>query len=168
MESRVMNKLFKNSPNKPVVEGWGFLASFLLAGPLGAAAYAVMHWSNVRKVLGNEKVKKYIIAECDKIYAKEKKKHKSLTPECPHGFIELFKKNPAILKHTTFGERMKNPSAGQFTVGKYTVVPFGDTDHIEKIVVILYEKDSDTYIGGVIPAPNKEDLKSVGLRKEEP
>lgn len=150
----------------PVTEGWGLLGSILF-GPIGTAAYVALQWSNINKIMSNSKVQKYITKECDKLYVKSKKSNKNLKAECPTGFVALFKKNPAVLSNTRIMERLKNPGGGTYRVGKYTVVPFGDTDHVELIVVVFYDPTTDLYTGHRIPAPTNDDLKSLGLRKEE-
>jgi hypothetical protein len=107
MNSSVMNKLFKNSPNKPVMEGWGvqlvnigiglgFFTALAGAGVanipltvigtgLGLVSYgANKHMENVsydtvRKILNDTKVKAYIIKHCNAIYDRVSKYYGSST-----------------------------------------------------------------------------------------
>lgn len=150
---------------EPVEEGWGHLASALTL-PTGIG-YVLLQWHNIKKVMGDPKVQKYIKSECDRLLKEEKKSNKTATPKIPSGLSNFLKKNSALRNNTKLMERLKNPSGGQFNIGQYTVVPFGDTDHVESIIVLFYIGDSDNVVGRKLKPPTKQDLKDLGLRKEE-
>ena len=203
MQSKLMNKYFKNSPNKPepITEGWGmFLAhtavflglGAVLAAPtiatLGAAAActalivgANAHLNSkaeqaVNKILGEPKVKKYIISECDKIFKKLSNEYNGkksmwrikkgvsenlLNSEFPDDVGD--KKVKSSMKHIILTKR----------IGEYAVGLFADTDHIQAMhVFFTLTRKGDSgeevlkLVQHVIPSPSKEDIKAMGFREE--
>ena len=192
MNSKVMNKYFKNSPNKPepVNEGWGTaFASIgvilglgaLIVNPIAGAgaigAFALINGKlsskseqAMKKILDNPKIKKYIKDECDKAFKAVKAKHGSKFT------ISTDVKNNDISVDdvTTNGKRkyndyMKNQIFNT-KINGYFLEVYADTDHVDGMNVIFKLTDKSTkkwhYARHAIPSPTREDIKTMGFREE--
>ena len=212
MNSKVMNKYFKNSQNKPepVTEGWGtaivqagvFLGVFssvvglttfnvpLLVGGAGfsipfiAGSHKLQKISeaNVKKILSNPKMKKYIESECDKIFSELKKRYSGknyiLTNKVSeYDFEEQIADNITEKSEVSSKRVKRNPSKGMknfvfnTVIGKYRIGLYADTDHVDGMDVFftLTNKNVDSVPRLVfyqIPSPTREDIKAMGFRKE--
>ena len=189
MYSNLMHKYFKNRSEfsiQPTTEGWGnalqTVASIVLpiaglaTGSIVPAmisiglttASAVINHNSLKKLINQPKLQKYIIGECDKIYAKAKKEEKTISPVV------------GKLDHMMMGSRPGNSDTKfihkstsiehkylVYNVGKYTVGVYGDTDHIDGMVLLLQVQNDKLEWTKIrhfnIPAPTREDLKKMGF-----
>ena len=119
---------------------------------------------NVKRVMQNSKVQKYIVSQCTKLYTKYKKQYPSLIKELPSGLINAIKKRFNTFKDRSIVELFTDPSAGFFNVDKYTVCAFGNEISMTLVKVIFYIKDSDKYLVLDIPSPTSNDVRDAGYR----
>ena len=205
MQSKLMNKYFKNSHNKPepLTEGWGTallqigvaagifgtivaptVASTLICAGATLAIAAVngkttsVSDSTVDKILNQSKIKQYIIKECDKAWKEAQAKYKNSDK------WNLYKK-PTEAAYDGWGEEETRMSGSHklsgltnyysyHTVGGYDLMLYSDTDHIDgiKVIFMLKSKTKDKYDTEyklamfVLPSPTRDDIKSMGYRKE--
>lgn len=193
----------------PIEEGWGtaiarvgtYLGIFgtvlagslfgvkgVLLGVVGTAAATAANKKiknisegQVKKVLTNPKMQKYIITECDRIYSDLKKKYNTkgtsyvFEKKVPisaveydeskgiHFQMDLNKDNQKKVlnkldKHYLFIEN----------IGEYTIGIYADTDHVQGMdaLFMLINKETRSHshiIHMMIPAPTNEELKDLGF-----
>lgn len=167
MQSKLMNKYFKNSPNaQPVTEGWGSVMAWMFFNLPGGVAANILSKENINKMLHNKQIVEYISKTCKQIFAKEKKVYPDLTTKLPGGIKGALKSMMARRKEYSFLNMLKNTPVG-YSVGGYDLLVFGDTDHLEKIVVTFYSKSEDKFVARALPAPTKKELKALGYREED-
>lgn len=151
----------KNSYEPEVAtEGWAMLIPFLNI-PL-----TVIGINNVDKIVHNPKVEKYIESQCKEILAEEKKRDKSITKDMPPGLINAMARNIEGNQSLTFKSSLKNVGVHTRVKGFYCV-PYGDTDHLEGVSVVLYSENRDKFIARRIAAPKKQELKDIGFKEED-
>jgi hypothetical protein len=119
---------------------------------------------NVKKVIGNSKVQKYIIAQCSNIYKENKKQHPSLSKELPSDLINNIRKRYSTFKDVTITNMLTDPSAGFFNIGGYVVCAFGNAVCMTLVKVIFHIKDSDSYLVINLPTPTSNDVRDAGYR----
>lgn len=107
--------------------------------------------------MANPKIQKYIINKCKKLYNEEKKRYPGIIPNVPDIFC-TDRNHLSVLKYT---------EAKIYKIGGFKIVPAGDTDHIESMIVIFGYKNKDTTVVRKIPAPTNKELNDLGFRKEE-
>ena len=199
----------------PVEEGWGaalaqvgtitgifgsivggafFGIKGLLLGAAGTAVAAAANKklqniseSQVKKVLANPKMQKYITDECNKIYSKLAKYYKSSS-----GNSFIFEKKVSVNTVEVSGsdditnindnseyskskvQRLKEYNKNERhylfieQLGDYTIGLYADSDHVQGIDVffLLTNKDKDNeprVVHHNIPAPTNEELKELGF-----
>lgn len=180
---------------EPVEEGWGmaiskvgvlmglgaFIANPLVGGAVLGAAVATGSKLNSKakeaytKVLNSPKMQKYIVSECDKVYAKLVKKYKN---------DPSYKLNKDTTLNTLMNHADKNISDSESSseayvqnngfltkVGKYSIYVLADTKHVDSIKVFftLEPKTKDKHLkllSYVLPAPTNDEIKAMGYRKE--
>lgn len=175
---------------EPVEEGWGNalvtiagLAGALVgittgAAPLTAVALGsqlLQHGVNrvmLKKILDQPKLQKYILKQCDEAFKKVKSKKPNITPDVSRSDVILPNTNsPSTLNNPS---EMVHKSASLkhqhcvFKVGKYMLGVYGDTAHIDAVVLYMKQKDINPPIlyRYNIPAPTCDDIKEMGYRKE--
>ena len=167
MQSKLMNKYFKHSPNvEPVTEGWGSVAAWFFFNWVGYLGAFIFSEANVRKLMHEKSIQKYIADESKKIFNKEQKAHKDLQKKLPKGIKAAIKEMMARRTEYSFLNAIKNFPFGYELMG-WNILVWGDTDHIEKVVLTLYSPSEDRYICRALPAPTKNDLKRLGFREED-
>ena len=141
----------------PVEEGWGVVASWLVGGWLPTLVTYSMSSSTLEKLLRNPKLSKYIVNVCKVAFAKEKKLDKSVILKNPHTFMERLKAGWHGTDHMTMWERWAHYGF-LYTLGKFYIIIFCDTDHIQTVRAIFYSQEKDEYISSLVPAPSRKDL----------
>jgi hypothetical protein len=145
---------------QPIEEGWGVVASwFFNIQTAGAAPLAtmLMSSSNLKKLLRNPKLNKYIVNACRGVLSKEKKRDSSVINKDPRGFIDKFRANWHGDDDTTVWERWAHYGIA-YRIGGFYVFFWCDTDHIQAARVVLYSQNRNAFMGIEIPAPTKEEL----------
>ena len=168
MHSPLMNKYFKNTPTsaEPVTEGWGTVVAWMVFNWPGGAAAMILSEANINKMLHSKPIVKYIVQTCDQLYKQEKKTYPDLQIDLPGGIKNCIKTVMARRKEYSFLNILKNTPVG-YSVNGYNLLVFGDTDHLEKIVVTFYSKNKDKFVARALPAPTKKELKALGYREED-
>ena len=149
-----------------ITEGWGLAIDCMLAGGFFTKDKA---FNTIYYLLKNPKIRNYVKRECDKLLADERKSTKDITTKLPKNTINAIKDGRTVRGITDqvslgFGLRHIWVDAN---VSGYTVLAYGDTDHIERIYLGLYSPSKDTVIGKIIPSPTDKELNDMGLRQEE-
>ena len=121
---------------------------------------------NVKRVLSNSKVQKYIHTQCDIIYNNIKKQNPSTVKKLPSGIINNIKKRISTFKDNTIVNMIQNPSAGFFNVGGYTICAYGNAISMTSVKVILYIEAEDQYSVTEIPDPKDNTLRDLGYHKD--
>ena len=126
----------------------------------------VISIDNVDRIIHNPKVEKYIESQCKEILAEEKKRDRSVTKEMPSGLLNAMAISYEGDRTLSLKNSLKNVGVHTIVKGFYCV-PYGDTDHLEGVSVVLYSKNRDKFIGRRIAAPTKQALKDLGFKEED-
>lgn len=164
-----------------VQEGWGtalaravhFLApagNLSAAGNIARTAIGIISNSKLKTMLGNEKMKKYLLDQCKTILKEEQKRDKSVVAKIPGDPMSLisrwwhnndevgfFSKPNFMQQHDDWID----DAIFDLKVGEFTTTFWYDTDHIDAAVVILYSKDKNKCLGRRIPAPTNKELAEI-------
>ena len=164
-----ISKYMNSHKQEIVTEGWGVIAGFLF-GPLGILATSMISEANMRKLLNHPKLKKYVIANCDKLYkkaCKEYPKYKVST-----NTIATFNVDDKTDDGLFYGgiTRCIGTIGSNVIVGRYYLMIEGDTDHFRRLIVrfvLIPKPNTDLKVKAVlytVPAPTKQDLIDLGFR----
>ena len=147
---------------EPIEEGWGKIASFLvpIIGPL---THAYISYRQCKKIMADPKIKKYVLAQCDKIYKEVKKQ--GYSNKCEMSKVNA-SRGKAMTTGLTFSNYLFNNLIDFEQYGQYWIAYVGDTNHVEKIAVFFMNKD-EKFITRTVPAPTAKDLQDLGFRKED-
>lgn len=151
---------------EPVNEGWGLAIDYLFAGGFFTNDKA---FNTVYYLLKNPKIRKYVKQQCDKLFADERKTVKDITTKLPRNITDAIKDGRTVKDITngiTLGFIFKNLCVND-NISGYTILAYGDTDHIERIYLALYSPSQNKCIGKIIPSPTDKELNDMGLRQEE-
>ena len=150
---------------EPITEGWGLAIDRLFAGGLFTTGKA---FNTVYYLMKNPKICKYVKQQCDNLLADERKSTKDITTKLPRTIIDAIKDGRSVKEITdgiTLGFALQYTCVSA-NVSGYTLLAYGDTDHIERIYLALYSPSKDKCIGKIIPAPTDKELNDMGLRQE--
>lgn len=163
-----INKYMNSHKTEITTEGWGVTLGYLF-GPVGVITAAIVSEGNMRKVLNNPKIKKYIISNCDRLYkkaCKEYPKYKVSTNPTPVFHLDDKTDDGVFMGALTrFGI-----VASDATVGKYYLLLDGDTDHVRRVIVrfvLIPKPNTGLKVRALlytVPAPTKQDLIDLGFR----
>lgn len=165
-------KVYRN--NHPVEEGWGTLLASMFMGPAGYATAVALSVMNIKQFSQNKDIRKYIDDECKKILKEEQRKDKSVTSDLPNDCITLLKRwwhnndEVGFFSRTNWLHFKNTYVSDKFIdikINNWTITYWGDTDHIDAAVVLLYSKEKDNIIGRRIPAPKSEKLSKLFHRE---
>lgn len=151
---------------EPTYEGWGLAIDHLFAGGFFTKGKA---FNTIYYLLKNSKIRKYVKQQCDKLFADERKTVKDITTKLPRDVVNAIKDGRSVKEITsgiTLGFILRNICVND-NISGYTVLAYGDTDHIERIYLALYSPSQNKCIGKIIPPPTDKELNDMGLRQEE-
>lgn len=122
--------------------------------------HGAMSESNIKKLLRNQKLQKYINKEADEIYKRERKKNKNLTIDVPYDLstnLKIGLNAPSDIFHNP--NYIDNRSEDYYSFKtKYRFFISYDTDHIQKMTLILFDKATEKPKHFTITPPSKEEL----------
>ena len=139
-------------------------------GTVGRKVIQKLSEKTLKVFMENPKIKKYVTAQCDKIYNDLKKTYKDITTEVnPSSFTGSINSARASSKNVSWAEIFMNHRStlnnidGKFMkLGKYSIDMYYDTTHIDAIIVVFgFKGNKDEYIGRRIPAPTSAELKKL-------
>lgn len=147
-----------NESFQPVVEGWGKVASILIpiVGPL---IHLKISKDYINKLMANPKLNQYISSKCNEFFNKSKKQYSKISKQIPNDADKMFQSGLDIDKQTSVGAKLKYNCVGKWNINGYTIWVFGDTDHIQTIMLSLWDSGSDKPVTFNIPAPSNQELK---------
>lgn len=166
-----IHKYMQNKKDSVVTEGWGYLVSNMLW--IGLITNPIISQMNIDKILNNPKIKKYVIAECEKLYkraVRENPQHKVIID------VKKFKPDTFVYKNNTgegFFDDMRRGFGAQVSntfVGKFFVICSNDTNHVRAVQVGFGlqakdpSKNKSQMVWYKVPAPTKQDLQDAGFR----
>lgn len=167
-----INKYMSSHKKEIVTEGWGYIISAMAF--VGIIANPIASQMNINKIVNHPKIKKYILAEADKLYKKAVKAHPScnVIKDITNFRAESFKYED----NSTTGSFMDNfvrgvgASYSQTKVGPYVIMAINDTDHVRTIQIVFGlqpkkpgAEKSRTVVYSIV-APNKGDVFTAGFR----
>ena len=175
--------LFKQVTNEnlePIDEGWGTFAFHILAQvnpfPISMVTNKIpflISKTNMKRILKNDLLQKYLKKECDELYKQERKTDSTVTHIFPPGLLHTLRET--IYTQYQAGNALdqgkywnQSTLTNEFLEGVfngYTVVVFFDMEHIQSIRVIFYSKKRDVYYDRFITSPRS--MKQIGFYKEK-
>lgn len=130
-----------------ITEGWGTFLSRMF--PPAMVASLIWSSSTMSKLFKNQDLQKYLKKQISVVVKKYETKHK----------CKLSKKGVSFMTmgNISFMDNAKTWS--QFVqIDGWSVVGYGDSDHIEQVIVLAKNEKTDKTVNITIPAPKKKDL----------
>jgi hypothetical protein len=165
---------------EPVNEGWGtmFLQIFAQVNPFPASFITnkipmILSKTNMKRILKNDVLQKYLKTQCDILFKAEHKKDSTVSHTFPPGLLHTLRENiyaqyqaGSLLDHGKYwNQSTLNNEFLEGVFNNYTVIIFFDMKHIQSIRVVFYSKAKDEYYDKFIPSPRS--LKKLGFYKEK-
>lgn len=163
-----------------VSEGWEviFFKIFSAVSPFPISLISknvpiIWSKSNMKRILTNSELVKYLRTQCDEIFKKAKHKDHSVQRELPSGMVHGIREKIFMDYNNTFKKSStkywrNNTSNNEFLEGYfsgYAIIVEFDIKHIQSIRVVLYSAERDKYFSKEIPAPRS--MKSLGFYKDK-
>lgn len=157
-------------------EGWGRALAIglgLAAAPVTLGFSAVVSSlvvsaidnifdTKVAEAIKSPAIKKYIIDSCDKVFKEENKKNHNITSKIPSGWIRVYRNYQKDDINVPWYIGIINSStAREFSLGKYTVYFYGDSDGIKTAFVVLWDEAVNAPVVRKIAAPTNKEIEAA-------